>query len=208
MERWRPGDTIALREVWLGRVWEARPATVVQDEPHQRMLHVPAGITAMVAVDDLGRELRLYTDRWTLAERRARRSFLSFAWPEVPYGVLAFWDPDGSFGGWYLNLETPLRRTAIGFDFTDHCLDVLIPPDRSTWTWKDEDELEEAVARGIFSATEAEAFRADGERAVARIIGGEPPFDRDWSAWRPDPDWPVPILPSGWDAEVTEMDLG
>jgi predicted RNA-binding protein associated with RNAse of E/G family len=200
MERWWPGDAIALREMWLGRVWEARPATVVQDEPHQRMLYVPAGIMAMVAVDSSGRDLRLYRDHWNLAERRTSRAFLSFAWPEEPYGVLAFWEPDGTFAGWYVNLETPLRRTALGFDFTDHCLDVLIPPGRSTWTWKDEDELEEAVGRGIFSAEQAARFRAEGERAAARIIGGQPPFDRDWSGWRPDPEWPVPVLPHGWDA--------
>jgi predicted RNA-binding protein associated with RNAse of E/G family len=200
MEPWRAGDRISLREMWLGRVWEARPATVVQDQPHQRMLHVPGGVTAMVAVDDEDGELRLYRHRWRLAPRVTRRSFLSFAWPEEAYGILAFWDPDdGSFAGWYVNLETPLRRTAVGFDFTDHCLDVLVSADRSTWTWKDEDELQEAVARGIFTAEEAAAFRADGERAVDRILSGRPPFDQDWSTWRPDPEWPLPTLPPGWD---------
>jgi hypothetical protein len=42
-------------------------------------------------------------------------------------------------------------------------------------------------------------MRADGERAVRRILDREPPFDRDWTTWRPDPSWPVPILPEGWD---------
>jgi hypothetical protein len=26
----------------------------------------------------------------------------------------------------------------------------------------------------------------------------EHPFDRDWSGWRPDPTWPLPELPPGW----------
>ncbi len=160
----------------------------------------------MVAVGDDGHELRLYQDRWHLAKKRTNRAFLSFAWPEEPYGVLAFWEPDGAFAGWYVNLETPLHRTPVGFDFTDHCLDVLISPDRSTWTWKDEDELEEAVSLGIFSPADAEAFRAEGMVAVERIIQGEPPFDRDWSTWRPDPEWSVPILPPGWDTIDVRVD--
>jgi Protein of unknown function (DUF402) len=92
--------------MWHGRVWEARPAIVVQHEPGQRILHVPAGVAAMVAVDGDGSELRLYRDHWDLAERQTTRTFLSFAWPDEPYGILAFWEPDGAFAGWYVNLET------------------------------------------------------------------------------------------------------
>jgi hypothetical protein len=36
--RFRVGDPIVLREIWRGRVFEARPMSVVQDDPHQRML--------------------------------------------------------------------------------------------------------------------------------------------------------------------------
>ena len=35
-----------------------------------------------------------------------------------------------------------------GFDYVDWFLDVRIPIDRSTFAWKDEDELAEAVAAG------------------------------------------------------------
>ena len=34
---------------------------------------------------------------------------------------------------WYINLETPLLRTPIGFDTMDHELDIVISPDRSGW---------------------------------------------------------------------------
>jgi hypothetical protein len=199
VERRRPGETTVLREMWQGRVWEARPAVVVQDDDEQRMFSIPAGTPIRVAVGPDGRELRLYRDTWTAAARTSSRSVLSFSWPDRSYGVLAFWSGDWAFDGWYVNLETPLEPTAAGFDFTDQCLDVLIPPDRSTWTWKDEDELEEAVATGIFSPEQATQFRRDGERAVRHLLDREPPFDREWSDWRPDPAWPLPELPRGWD---------
>jgi hypothetical protein len=95
-----------------------------------------------------------------------------------------------------VNLQSPLVSTAIGFDTVEHVLDVVIAADRSSWRWKDEDELDEAVARGIFSAADVSTFRAWGERAVAHVVDRRPPFDRDWSGWRPDPSWTEPVLPS------------
>jgi hypothetical protein len=41
-----PGATVAIREIWDGRVWYARPATVVRDEPNLTMLLVPPHVTA------------------------------------------------------------------------------------------------------------------------------------------------------------------
>ena len=98
-----------------------------------------------------------------------------------------------------MNLEEPLRRTAIGFDTLDHELDVIVELDGS-WRWKDEDDLAEVDPPGRDPDAEDEPrLRADGERAVRRILDREPPFDRDWTAWRPDPSWPIPVLPDGWD---------
>ncbi len=56
------------------------------------------------------------------------------------HSVYVHWGRDGEFLGWYVNLEDPWRETALGFDTTDHLLDVWIDPDR-TWRWKDEDHL-------------------------------------------------------------------
>ena len=101
--------------------------------------------------------------------------------------------------GWYINLQSPLRPSAVGFDYQDHVLDVLVSADLRTWRWKDEADLEEAVARGIFTRAEATAIRAEGERAVERMLARETPFDRSWDGWRPDPSWPRPAFPEGWD---------
>jgi hypothetical protein len=201
MPRWKPGDAVALREVWRGNVFEARPATVVEDTPSQVVLYVQPGARVAVAVDDDGDELRIPDRPWHLELREVRAfSILSFAWPDTPYAILLRRDLDGNVRDWYVNIQEPLRRTAFGFDTVDHALDVLVAQDRSSWSWKDEDELAEAVSAGLFTQEDALAFRAAGERGVERVLLEEPPFDRDWRTWRPDPTWKTPELPSGWDS--------
>lgn len=197
--RWKRGDQIVLREIWRGRVWTAMPAIVIKDGPRQRQDFISAGTTIKYAVDEEGRELRLYRDRWSLADHETRRHVLGFSSPGSGHAILAIWDAGWLFTGWYINLEANIGRTRRCYDYVDHCLDILVPPDRSRWTWKDQEELEEAVRLGIYTQEQAAEFRAEGERAVRRLLGGEPPFDRDWSSWRPDPAWPVPTLSPGWD---------
>jgi hypothetical protein len=198
----RPGTSIVLREVWRGRVFEARPTIVVQDDPEQTTLLLPGGVRCGLPIGADGRELRLPDQPWRLELRpRGDRPILSFAWPDTPYSVL-LWTAVEERRVWYVNLQDPLMRTAIGFDTVDHALDVVVELDRSSWRWKDEDELAEAVDEGLFTPGEASDFRAWGERAVDRILSGEPPFDRDWEGWRPEPAWilpELPELPDGWD---------
>jgi predicted RNA-binding protein associated with RNAse of E/G family len=197
---WRRGDVVVLREVWHGRIWAARPLFVVHDRPDERSFYGFPGSRWMGPVDDQGQLMRLPVAQWHLAEHPWEEDdgILSFAWPDVPYAVLGYWK-QGHFAGWYVNLQDPLRRTAVGFDTRDHVLDVLVPTDGSGWRWKDEDELAEAVRLGLYSAEEAARFRDAGEAAVRRILEGEPPFDREWGGWRPDPAWGPLGLPPGWD---------
>jgi len=195
----QPGEGIVLREVWEGRVFEARPTIVVQDEPEQIMLLLPGGVRCGLPIGADGRELRLPDRPWHLNVRpRGDQPILSFAWPATPYSVL-LWTADQDRRVWYVNLQDPLTRTPIGFDTVDHALDIVIELDRSSWRWKDAEELAEAVSDGLFTPEEAAGFRAWGERAVERIVAGEPPFDQDWVGWRPDPSWPHPELRPGWD---------
>ncbi len=198
-EAFRTGDPVVIRELWRGRVFEARPTIVVEDGPDQVTLFLPGGVRCGRPVDHHGRELRLPDRPWRLEEHpRGPQPILSFAWPETPYAVLLM-----AIGRerrvWYVNLQDPLARTPIGFDTVDHALDVVIELDRSSWRWKDEEDLRDAVRAGLFSEAEAVGFRAWGERAVDRVLRGDPPFDRDWSTWRPDPTWEEPELPPGWD---------
>lgn len=196
-----PGETIVLREIWHGRVWTARPVTVVEDVPNRLMSYSPHGNRFRVPARPDGSTLRLYAEDWHLVEDEWRGpSVLSFAFPRIPYAVLLFFGSrSGELEGYYVNLQSPLVRNEVGFDYVEHILDVRIRADRTGWSWKDEDELDEAVERGLFTPHDAERFHRWGERAVERVVRGEPPFDRDWSTWRPDPGWGVPELPEDWD---------
>ncbi len=195
-----PGDVVAIREIWDGKVWYARPAVVVKDEPNLQMLHVPPGVTCKTPVGPDGAALRLPTSDWALRdEERGGTSMLSFAFPDTPYAVIVGYDDHGQLFEYYVNLQTPLQPSAAGYDTVEHLLDVTIPPDRSSWSWKDEDELDEAVARGLFTDEDAAWFRYWGERAVEHVLLREPPFDDDWATWRPDPAWTAPTLPADWD---------
>jgi hypothetical protein len=197
---WQPGDSIVLRERWGSAIFEARPTTVVLDLPERTMLFVPADVVCALPIDDDGAELRMPDRPWHLELRpRGHSAILSFAWPDTPYAILLLLDNDGSPRGWYVNLQTPLARTPVGFDTVDHALDVLVTLDRSSWTWKDEDELAEAIALGLFTEADAASFRSWGERAVEHLVNRRPPFDVDWEDWRPDPTWTMPELPPDWD---------
>ena len=198
MRRFARGEAVALREIWNGRVWSARAAIVVEDREDQTTFFVPAEAMRMAAVRD-GAMLRIPQDGFELAPRTSGEApALSFGWPDRWYGTLLFFHPDGRPREWYVNLQEPLRRTDVGFDYLDLKLDVIVEMEGS-WLWKDEDELAEAIAQGLVPAEDEARLRAEGERAVRRIVDREPPFDRDWRTWSPDPDWPAPALPDGWD---------
>ena len=198
--RWQPGDAVALREIWRGRIWTARAATVVDDGPDRTMFYIAPGMRWKCPIHPGGAWQRLPSDHWVLGDRIWERyRVLSFAWPDVAYAVLVYWNAsDGAFAGWYVNLQTPLTRSKVGFDYMDHTLDIEVHADR-TWSWKDADELAEGVERGLFTRDEAREIRTEGERAIRRLETRTEPFDDEWIAWRPDPSWPVAELPPGWD---------
>lgn len=82
------------------------------------------------------------------------------------------WLPDG----FYVNLQEPMTEAVTGFETTDQFLDIVIDAGFN-WRWKDEDELEEAVAVGRLTVAEADAVRFEGERVVADIEAWRWPFD-------------------------------
>ena len=98
----------------------------------------------------------------------------------------------------YVNLEREhvrdwaSRRTST----VDRVLDLWIKADR-TIEWKDEDELEGAVAGGRFTAEEAERIVGDARAAVREIEAWTSPFADGWKDWRPDPHLRLPEAPTG-----------
>jgi uncharacterized protein DUF402 len=195
---WAAGDVVMLREVWDGQLIAVRPVNVVWDGPHDRAFFLPRG-TKWKDDPRAHGEVRFRDDPWELEDRVVARPVLSFAFRDADYAVLLTWSADDVFEGYYANLQSALRPWESGFDYVDHFLDVLIAPDRSSWTWKDEDDLAESVRLGLLSSEAAARVRMCGERAVEHVLLRQPPFDREWSDWRPDPAWPPPALSDGWD---------
>lgn len=193
----RTGEAIALREIWDGRVWSARPATVVEDAEDQITLFIPSHAGWMAPFGG-GKRLKIQETEYELVEQPYKANVLSWAWPGSSAAVLLFYGEDWSPSHWYVNLEDPLRRSPVGFDTLDHKLDVIVELDGS-WRWKDEDQFDEIIERGLLPPEDATPLREEAEGSVRRVLERRPPFDRDWFGWRPDPSWPSPTLPEGWD---------
>jgi hypothetical protein len=100
---------------------------------------------------------------------------------------------DGSFRGWYVNLQAPLTETRLGFDTTDWQLDLWIPAESTEAQWKDEIDLARALELGIMTADEGRFAREEAERVIE-----EWPFPTGWEDWQPDPSWTTPALPKDW----------
>lgn len=193
MRRWKSGDQIILREVYDGKVWTEMPVTVVRDEQDLLALYTPGGTVRKRPADGEGRYLRLPDVEWNLVDEVCMRDSLRLVKPGAYYSVLLLWTAgQREFLGWYINMENPLRRTPVGFDYLDQVLDIVVSPDRQKWYWKDEDELLEAQACGLISEQKAEMLRREGERAIESVRFGLPPFNGDWENWRPHRDWSGP----------------
>jgi uncharacterized protein len=193
----RPGEPALLRSVYGGRVRWAIPHLVVDETPELAALYVPPGTRGRRPrrpfIEDPS---QLRTLRWNHVEHVWHGSHaLRLLRPGAAHCLYLFWaETDWAFEGWYVNLQAPFRRTPISFDTRDHALDIVVEPDGG-WRWKDEDHLELATSLGAFTAAEAAEIRAEGERVIA-----EWPFPTGWEDWRPEPAWPTPNLPDGWDA--------
>jgi len=189
----RPGDAALWRSIAFGRVRWAMAHRLVELTPEQVVLWVPRGTRGKRGVAALHECVDLSTFDWSLREGVWRDHCLKLTRFGDAHSLWLFWDEDGTFGGWYVNLQEPLRESPLGWDSRDHALDIVIEPD-GRWAWKDEEHLAAATARGRFTPEEGAAILAEGERVLA-----DPPWPTGWEKWRPDPSWVVPELPARWD---------
>jgi len=172
----------------------------VQDTPNLLALYWRAGnpekapAKRLIPQDLLSEGVCLADREWTETD------VLMLARPGEAHSVEVMWETgQTSLRCWYINLQEPLRRTAIGFDTMDHLLDIVISPDRTQWRWKDEEEFQEAVAIGVYSPEEARAIQAEGKRVIELLRTGQPPFCDGWDRWSAPAEWEIPQLPDGWD---------
>ena len=197
---WQQGDQIVLREIFRGRIWSGRPYTIVEDTPQRLIIYMGVGVRWMRPVRRNSSAIRGRELHWTLREAVWPIEALRIVTPGRHHSVLLLWTEGfREFLKWYVNLEDPLTHSAVGFDYLDQFLDIEIAPDLSAWNWKDEDELEDAVANGLMAPQRADLIRAEGIRVIETLDKKAPPFDEQWHLWRPDPQWGSPGLPAGWD---------
>ncbi|HEY3009854.1 MAG TPA: DUF402 domain-containing protein [Micromonosporaceae bacterium] len=182
----------------------ANAAAVVSDDTGGLRLWVPVGAAFARRVDEDGRPIgEVPVDAFGAARMEvtawAGQDVLILMPPGAEYSVWWFF-AEGTFTGWYVNLEERAVRWPGGVDTMDRTLDVRVSPDR-TWAWKDEAEFQGHIgADGYWDADGAATIRDEAERIVKLVQAGEFPFDGTWCDFRPDPAWPVPAsLPLGWD---------
>lgn len=196
---WEPGEEVVLRYITRvdgvpGMTW---PARVVQDGD-VLALYVARGTPVMTWRRGADGQRELVEQAW-------RRDMLRLMFPGQAHSVWLFWEGDARhFARYYVNMEEPFRRTAIGVDTNDHALDIVVEPDLA-WAWKDLEEFEALVAGGSYSVEFGEAVRKEAAAVVEEIEGGRWPFTSGWACWAPPPEWTIPRLHPRWQEEPAAL---
>jgi hypothetical protein len=202
------GDVIVRRFLHAdGRIAAAQAARVIADDDRGLVLWLDIGSARMRRTTLDGTPTRSLPVRDELAMATMLRPA---AWGPyrslvlIPLGaehsVSWSWTADGTFHGWYVNLESSAVRWTGGVDAQDRALDLRVAVDRS-WRWKDEQEFADRTGDPLFfDADTAAAIRVEGERVLDAARHGRHPFDGTWCDFTPDPGWPPTALPPWWDA--------
>ncbi|MFC8448178.1 DUF402 domain-containing protein [Kitasatospora sp. NPDC057223] len=210
--RFEPGSTAVRRDVHRGRVWTAMPQRVLADTGDTLQLAYWPGITSLAPTT--------WIEAWRTGDTALResglRSLAAGTWTTAPYrwtgtalrstfltgehfSIHRFQDAvTGNPIRWYVNFELPyIRRPGVGIDTLDLCVDLVAEPDLSTWSWKDEDEYAQARRLGLIGDDLHTLVDHARRRALGLLQEQAGPFGDPWTAWSPDPAWPLPTLPGG-----------
>lgn len=193
---WSPGDPIVLRQVWQGRPLFAVPCVVLSDEPGLLATYLPER-APFGAVPGWPGPHGVHP--WAHRAHWEGHGTLMLRRPGDRYSIWVFWQGEGrEFECWYVNLEEPYRRSAIGIDTLDHELD-LRSEDGAIWHLKDEEGVKECVADGRFDEHEADRIWTDAAAFQAEYEHNGPWWDLSWAEWEPPRDSDPPQLPGGWE---------
>lgn len=192
------GAVIVHREIAFGRPWLAMAERVVEDTAERFVTYVPTGAPFGYGAG-----------RWPTANGRhpwhprpawSGHGALVAQRPGDAYAIQHFWTgAERRFDRWYVNLQAPMRRTAIGYDTQDHELDLVVTADGSHH-FKDDELMEARVREGRYTADEVVAIRALGAELAAMVDAGTAWWMPGDSDWEPDPAWGPITLPEGWEA--------
>ena len=194
MLSWSAGQQVVRREIWRDQPWLATVATVVEDSDELLATYIPEGSPFAFPPSADGRP-----HPWSGRPCWEGNGVLMLQRPGEAFAVWHFWHgPHRVFTGWYLNLQEPFRRTAIGYDTQDLELDILVSPDGG-WERKDEELLDGHIAGGRFDREQVEAILRLGDDIEGKLAQGRRWWDDRWAKFIPDPGWVSPTFPGGWE---------
>lgn len=202
-----PGSVIVVEERWRGRLWSAEPHRVISSDPARLLTEVPAGTVGCYAsnrglpeAEGLTRDQRKHLALKTLVARPLlvpdRLDKIFVFEPDRWSRVNLAWDHDQELLCWYVNFDLPVRPTDDGLWGKDLVLDLLVHPDGS-WTVKDADDFERAVAEGILAPGLRPVLEAETRRVLADHEHRRGAFAPELTRLRPRPGEP-PVLPAGY----------
>lgn len=204
------GEPILYREVdEHGQVIDVKPVTVVEDSDERIVLWLPLGTPTKKPVllkQFPGTSRRWVEGSWGLVDSIWQwAELLIIVRPDECRATWVRWSADREFLGWYVNLQSKLQRSRLGFDFRDYQLDIIVEPDRN-WRWKDQDELNLAVELGRMTRGLDKAVRAEAQLAIEEIERNGRLYSEGWEHWRPDASLTRPKLGGDW-RKAVEMKI-
>lgn len=203
---WKPGNIVAWRGIYRGRIWHANPMIVVKDSFEELVLTLLPD--AECFVEETYSKGKMAAKRrwdfrdtdWKLARFPWRTNrLLILLEPDKFYSIMQFWHhASNEFLGYYINFQLPFKRSHCGIDTLDLDLDIDIDPDLN-FKWKDLDDYQKAIDNGIIFPEWVQGIEVAKQEILDRLEKRQYPFDGSWLNWRPDPGWSPPTLPENWD---------
>jgi len=191
---WCAGAEVLARYIWREKVHFAGPNIVVEDGAQRTVLYTPLGTSVVRSPVDYsaGTIGEPELQSWHTTHN------LRFLEPDAGYCISAMYaGDDHRFLCWYIDMIEPIRRTGDGFVLWDLALDIVAAPDLR-WMMKDEDHFARMLELGWITPGRAAQVRKDARHAIERIESRRQPFNENWPDWRPDPAWPIPVMPKAW----------
>jgi hypothetical protein len=191
---WTLGEPILMRHVHEGQqVVRATPVRVISDDDAYLVTWVAPGTEQLYPFGRAEGGGLLSLAEWGLEKCRWWGwGMLELTPPGRRHAIRLFWDENGVFEGWYVNLQEPAGRYAGGYDTMDWQLDIWVTSDRVP-SWKDEDDVRVALATGLLTGAQAREAREERLRVIA-----ERPWPTGWEDWTPPTEWTPLLLPEDW----------
>jgi predicted RNA-binding protein associated with RNAse of E/G family len=174
------GNALVLfRYIWQGRVRGAYPTALVERTSSRIVLVKPEG-SPYIRPGPAPNSSKL-DGSWDVIERVADwHSMIVYdfgAW----YSTWLMWDSSGVFGGWYVDFHVPWRESELGYDTTSLAVDIAVDTG-GDWSWKDREELDDLVDRGVVADTDRAMALRESERAIDDIENRRGIFSDEWTS--------------------------